>query len=96
MTAQHAPRREERVLAALPVRLGDALGVTHDVSANGLYFEVGDTHAVGSELDFSVELEGPTGSIVRRCHGRIVRTDRRGVGTGVAVKITESILEAAR
>lgn len=88
-------RAEERVTVALPVNLGTATGTTRDVSATGVYFEVDATYALGSGMDFEVELDTPGGPMRMKCRGEIVRIEPQGRRVGVAVKITESKLEAA-
>ena len=88
--AEH--RREERVRAALPVNLGNAVGVTRDVSASGLYFETDATFAAGSPIQFAIDIETPGGMMVLSCRGEIVRVEKRGQQQGVAVRIIESSL----
>ncbi len=88
--AEH--RREERVRAALPVNLGNATGVTRDVSASGLYFETDAAFAAGSPINFAIDIETPGGMMVLSCRGEIVRVEKRGQQQGVAVRIVESSL----
>ena len=89
-------RTEERVSAALPVDLGTATGITTDVSASGISFETDATYAFGSTVDLTVEFETPGGKMLLKCHGNIVRIEPRGKKVGVAVKITESTMEAVK
>jgi len=88
-------RREERIQAALPVNLGNGIGVTRDVSASGLYFEADSTFSPGSSISFSIDIETPGGAMVLSCRGQIVRVDQRGKQQGVAVRILESAVHAA-
>jgi len=80
-------RREERVCAVLPVNLGNAEGLTCNVSASGIFFETAATLAVGEMIDFKVEFDTPAGKWVLKCRGNIVRTEERDNRLGVAVKI---------
>lgn len=89
-------RREQRVSAALSVDLGTATGVTRDVSASGVFFEIDATYALGSEIEFAVELDTPGGEMILRCKGEIVRIEPRDARVGVAVKILESIIEPVK
>ena len=89
-------RREERVSAALPVDLGTATGITRDVSASGVFFEIDATYALASEISFAVQLETPGGKMMLRCKGEIVRIEPRGKRVGVAVKIVESTMETVK
>lgn len=90
----HTQRKEERIVTALPVRLGEIIGLTRDVSAAGIFFEVDAACAVGGDISFALELDTPTGKIMLRCKGNIVRTESRNDKLGVAVKISESVMEA--
>jgi hypothetical protein len=85
-------RSEERVSAALPVDLGGAIGITRDVSASGLFFETDVAYVVGGQISLGVALETPSGRMVLKCHGTIIRIESRDHKVGVAVKITESTL----
>ena len=87
-------RREERVSASLPVKLGSTTGITRDVSASGICFETDVSYKVGSPISFAVHMDAPGGKMVLNCRGEIVRVEPRGGRVGVAVKIVESKLEA--
>ena len=86
-------RAGERVSATWPVDLGASRGVTHDVSASGVFFETDASLSLGNEITFAVELDTPGGKLTLRCWGSIVRLEPRENRTGVAGKITESKLE---
>ncbi|HXK39442.1 MAG TPA: PilZ domain-containing protein, partial [Candidatus Paceibacterota bacterium] len=89
-------RRNERILTALPVDLGTATATTRDVSASGVFFEIDASFALGSEIEFTVELDTPGGKMMLKCEGEIVRIEPRGTRVGVAVKLTESAIEPVR
>ena len=88
-------RSEERVNVALPIQFDKANGLTRDVSASGVCFEMDASYATGSEISFVIELETSTGKMLLKCNGSIVRTEVRGGKNNVAVKITESVMETA-
>ena len=89
-------RSEARVTSALPVDLGGGgAGMTRDVSASGIFFEIDATYALGSSISFTVKLDTPGGPVNLNCQGEIVRIEPRGPKVGVAVKIIESAMEAA-
>lgn len=90
---EHEKRKDERIPTALPVKLGDATGVTRDVSASGVFFEIEANYRLGTEIAFSVELDTPGGKMVLKCEGEIVRIEPRGQRVGVAVRIVESTLQ---
>jgi hypothetical protein len=89
-------RTEERVFTALPVDLGNGTGVTRDVSASGIFFEIDSNYRLGSAIEFVVEMHTPGGKMLLKCEGEIVRIEPRGPRVGVAVKITTSSLEPVR
>lgn len=80
----------------MPVDLGTATGITRDVSASGIFFEMDASYAVGSTMDLTVEFETPGGKMMLKCHGNIVRIEPRGSRVGVAVKIIESTIESGK
>lgn len=90
--ANHKERCEERIHAALPVNLETATGITHNVSASGIFFETSATLAQGSSISFTVEFDAPGGKMELKCQGEIVRTEQCGDRMGVAVKITDSTM----
>lgn len=95
MSSLKSKRGEERVSAALPVRLEQMNGVTRDVSASGICFEVDAAYETGNEISFMIELETGNGKMLLNCKGSIVRTELNGQKKTVAVKISESVLQAA-
>lgn len=87
-------RKHERVSAAMPVRLEDALGTTRDVSASGVYFEIDCKMAVGSEISFEIEMSTLLGPMKMKSRGRIVRVEQKDGRAGIAVTMIDSLLEA--
>lgn len=86
-------RRHQRIHIALPVFLKDAMGVTRDVSASGMFFWMADACAPGALIGFEVELRRPAGKMRLKCLGDVIRTESGSARVGVAVKITESAME---
>lgn len=87
-------QREERVYCELPVGLGEAKGVTRDISASGIYFETDLQLTPGSLIDFVIAYDTPGGGMTLKCHGQILRIEQHDNRLGVAAKIIESKLEA--
>jgi Tfp pilus assembly protein PilZ len=87
-------RREERVVTEVPVDLGGTKGITRNVSASGIFLEIDAGYALGSSMAFEVELNTPGGKMRLKGKGSIVRVEPRDKKAGVAMKITESTLEA--
>ena len=87
-------RSRERICTALPVRLGNATGITRDVSASGIFFETDAADAVGDMILISLTVEFDTlrGKRMLSCQGDIVRIEPRDASVGVAVRIIESTM----
>jgi len=78
------------------VILGNAAGLTRDVSACGAYFWIkGSAFNPGERIRFAVQIDRPAGRMRLVCRGHVVRTERFEAVLGVAVRITESALEHA-
>lgn len=95
MASTPSQRRFERVPTQLPVSVTGQGGVTRDVSAAGVYFEVDAELAEGAEVAFDIAIESALGPAVLKCRGRIVRTERSDGRLGVAVSFSESVLQLA-
>ncbi len=80
-------RGEDRVHVALPVRLGLARGLTRDVSASGICFDVDAAYATNSDINFEIDLETDSAKMLLKCNGHIVRTEQHGSRKTVAIKI---------
>jgi hypothetical protein len=88
-------RKDRRVETELPVFLGNARGVTRDMSPSGAFFWISGRYAVGESVSFSMEMKTAGGTMMWKCRGNVVRTEPRGDDIGVAVRITESAMERA-
>jgi len=87
-------RQEERMPVTRPVRLARGVGVTRNISASGVFFEVDVDYAPGSKIIFAIQLDGPQGEkLMLKARGEIVRIDLRGSKLGIGVKIIASKLE---
>jgi len=89
-----ARRKHERVVAEMPVRHEGSLGTTRNVSASGVFFEIDSSMAVGSEISFEIDMQTNLGPMTMKCQGLVVRTEQKGSRIGVAVRMTDSRLEA--
>jgi len=89
------PRRShERLNVGLPVHMETGTGHTLNVSASGIYFETDVALAQGSPINLVIELYSPDGKLALKVQGSVVRIEQLGGKIGVAVSITESVLEA--
>ena len=88
-------RKDKRVETELPVFVGNARGVTRDMSPSGAFFWISGRYAVGESVSFSMEMKTAGGRMIWKCRGNVVRTEPRAHDVGVAVRITESAMEQA-
>ncbi len=83
-------RKNERVSVEIPVKVSNQAGISRDVSASGILFEMDNFNDVGTEISFELELDTPNGKMTLKCTGDIVRKELKGQKTAIAVKITDS------
>jgi hypothetical protein len=95
MVVDREKRKGERVCTALPVAVGGTTGVTRDVSATGVFFEMDILCAVGSLVRFTVEVATPARKLILNCEGDVVRTEAHDTRMGLAVRITDSVMRFA-
>jgi hypothetical protein len=82
-------RKEGRENKILPVKVvGDNVkGVTRNLSAFGVYFEIDSYYQAGSSIKMTIEFDGPQGMQLE-CEGSIVRVEGHGSNKrGVAVRM---------
>lgn len=80
-------RAAVRFDTAMPVRMQDGAGETHNISAQGIYFETDVEQRIGSLVNFTVEytLYGQKHRLL--CEGKVVRVDAHGGRVGVAARL---------
>lgn len=83
------------MVVAHRVKVADTEGVTRDISASGAYFELGKPFTLGEKIAFEIEFGKQGVNFILKCKGNIVRLEDRNGKSGVAVKITESMMESA-
>ncbi len=88
-------RRDQRIDTTRPVFLENATGITRDVSASGVFFWTSGTYALGKSISFAMRVQRPEGNMMLKCRGDVVRTKSRGTHVGVAVAISQSVMEPA-
>src|SRR3712207_5144157 len=90
---QRSQRSAERFGLALPVTMEGQACACHDISATGLLLEarVWPERAATAGLTLNYDLEGEPSRV--RCRGRVVRVERRGEGSNVAVRSGEPLFE---
>ena len=91
----HEKRREERVPVRHVVGARNNQGVTHDISASGVFFELDAIFVLGDVIDFVIEFGKQGVNFILKCIGEIVRVEVRHGKVGVAVKISQSVMQSA-
>lgn len=86
-------RIEERVKAQMPIMLDGLVGLTHDISVNGICFEVDADFASSGEISFFIDIASLGDKMVLECKGNIVRSTLQGKKTVVAVEMTQSVIK---
>jgi hypothetical protein len=86
-------RRDKRINVTLPVLLDNAEGVTRDVSASGVFFWTNGMYPLGDSIRFSMGRTSDSRKLMLKCRGVVWRTVPRGKAMGVAVKITEPVVD---
>lgn len=86
---QPSGRREQRFHSALDVFFDGGTGVSHNVSASGIYFETDTPLAPGALLTFMIDYATPEGTPLRmKCDAHIVRVEglpRGRIGVGAEI-----------
>ena len=80
-------RRSPRIRSNLPVVMGDKVGVTQDISATGIFFELDSGHELGSEISFWVELDTPGGKLKLVCEAQVARVEEADGKVRIAAHI---------
>jgi hypothetical protein len=85
-------RGADRVEAELLVEMDGAEGLTHNISATGVYFEINPAHAPGTKIRFTVDVVVGEELMKLACDGEVVRVDQLDGTVGIAAKVLKSVL----
>ena len=87
--------RSPRVKAAFPVHALDGTkGLTHDISATGIFLELDMKQKPGSIISFWVELDTPGAKMKLICEAEVVRVEQEDGKTKLGTKIISQELKA--
>jgi len=81
-------RQEDRLPSKFPIKLAEAEGLTHNISASGIFFELEKNQTEGSKITFTIELQTPGGPLHLVCQAEVVRVQELNGKFGIAAKIT--------
>lgn len=65
-------------------------GITTNISTSGVYFEMDIDQEAGSQIEFVIDLDTPSGPIHLHCIGEIVRMEHKDGKRGFATRIIKS------
>ncbi|MBC5783416.1 PilZ domain-containing protein [Ramlibacter sp. USB13] len=94
--AARAPRDQRgavRFDTHMPVHTAQGAGRTHNISAQGVYFETDAEPRAGALVNFQLEytLQGRRHRLL--CEGKVVRVERQGERIGVAARLVTPFFE---
>jgi hypothetical protein len=87
--------RSRRHRTELTTTVNGVAGVTHNVSATGLYILQDEKCEVGSHIDFVVDLDTSGAKLKLCCQGEVVRVEKFGHRLGMGIKMLSQVMKTA-
>ncbi len=84
-------RSAPRFGVALRLTIEEDQGITHDVSASGLYFESDRSYEVGSFMELVLEFPGTKRVHPLPCEAEVIRVSSVGDSFNVAVRLRKPL-----
>lgn len=84
-------RSAQRFGVALRLTIEGGEGITHDVSASGLYFESDRSYEVGSFMELVLEFPGTKRVYGLPCEAEVIRVSSVGASFNVAVRLLKPL-----
>ena len=88
-------RGADRFDTELPVEIGGIQGLTRNISATGIYFQIEWMQEPGSRVRFTVEVNVRGEKLKLVCDGEVIRVDHNDGGLGIAAKLDSSFFADA-
>ena len=88
--------RAERLPVQFPVKWAQGQGISHDISATGMYFLSDRDCVEGSLIELNIELDTPAGALTLQCEGEVRRVAQHDGKTGIAVRFTRQEIVSSR
>ena len=67
--------------------MGKKVGLTKDISATGIFFELDEVHELGTSINFWVELDTPGGKLKLVCDAEVARVEHEDGKVRIAARI---------
>ena len=80
--------------SAVPIVMNGTAGITRDISATGVFFEIDEDATAGSHIEFAIELETPGGKLKLLCIAEVVRVENLGSKIGIAAEFISQKMQS--
>ncbi|QWE11736.1 PilZ domain-containing protein [Polynucleobacter sp. AP-Titi-500A-B4] len=92
---KHQPRAE-RIESNIPLQINGLVTSAKDISATGIFFELDETHEVGSKIQFQLDIRTPGGPLVVICEAQVTRVVKKNGQFGIGAKILNQEIKAGK
>ena len=92
---KHQPRAE-RIESNIPRQINGLVTSAKDISATGIFFELNETHEIGSKIQFQLDITTPGGPMVVLCEAQVTRVVKKDGQFGIGAKILNQEIKAGK
>ena len=90
---KHQPRAE-RIESNIPLQINGMSSIAKDISATGIFFELDETHEIGSKIQFQLDISTPGGPLVVLCEAQVTRVVKKDGQFGIGAKILKQEIKS--
>jgi hypothetical protein len=88
--------RAERIESNIPLHINGSVTTAKDISATGIFFELDQTHEIGSKIKFHLDLATPGGPLMMICEAQIMRVVNKDGQFGIGAKILNQEIKSGK
>ena len=92
---KHQPRAE-RIESNIPLQINGMSSIAKDISATGIFFELDETHEIGSKIQFQLDISTPGGPLVVLCEAQVTRVVKKDGQFGIGAKILNQEIKSGK
>jgi len=92
---KHQPRAE-RIESNIPLQINGMSSIAKDISATGIFFELDETHEIGSKIQFQLDISTPGGPLVVLCEAQVTRVVKKDGQFGIGAKILSQQIKSGQ
>jgi len=92
---KHQPRAE-RIESNIPLQINGMSSIAKDISATGIFFELDQTHEIGSKIQFQLDISTPGGPLVVLCEAQVTRVVKKDGQFGIGAKILNQQIKSGQ